>query len=222
MVRTTLSDLITRVGSEIGVSEWFEMTQSVIDSFARATGDLQWIHVDAERAARESPFKSHDGTGSTVAHGFLTLSLLSQWMDTTVVVTDRGAGINAGFNRIRFTGPVLSEAGSALASRSRRGGAIPGGAKLLWKVSVEREGQSGPVLTAEWLTRVLTAAVPRQRRISGRLARLGCPPRKRWRWRDRSAVKHITFHGLDRAVQHNDRETSGREALSSEFSFLKR
>ena len=160
MVRTTLSDLITHVGSEIGVSEWFEMTQSVIDSFARATGDLQWIHVDAERAARESPFKSHDGTGSTVAHGFLTLSLLSHWMDATVEVTDRGAGINAGFNRIRFTGPVV--VGSRIRARFALASSEPirGGTKLLWKVRVEREGQSGPVLTAEWLTRVLTAAVP--------------------------------------------------------------
>src|SRR5687767_15488492 len=92
MVRMSLSDLISQAGSEIAVSEWFEITQSVIDSFGRATGDLQWIHVDAERAARESPFKAHDGTGSTVAHGFLTLSLLSHWMDSTVVVTDRCAG----------------------------------------------------------------------------------------------------------------------------------
>ena len=166
MVRTTLSDLITRVGSEVGVSEWFEMTQSVIDSFARATGDLQWIHVDAERAARESPFKAHDGTGSTVAHGFLTLSLFSQWMDSTVVITDRGAGINAGFNRVRFTGPVLVgsriRARFALASTE----AIPGGAKLAWKIRVEREGQSKPVLTAEWLTRAVTASVPAQRASS--------------------------------------------------------
>ena len=128
--------------------------------FARATGDLQWIHVDAERAARESPFKSHDGTGSTVAHGFLTLSLLSHWMDATVEVTDRGAGINAGFNRIRFTGPVV--VGSRIRARFAlaSSGPIRGGTKLLWNVSVEREGQSRPVLIAEWLTRVLTAAVP--------------------------------------------------------------
>lgn len=163
MVRTTLSDLITQVGSEIGVSEWFEMTQSVIDSFARATSDLQWIHVDTERAARESPFKSHDGTGSTVAHGFLTLSLLSQWMDSTVVITDRGAGINAGFNKVRFTGPVV--VGSRIRARFTLASSepIPGGAKLTWKVRVEREGQSGPVMTAEWLTRAVTASVTDQR-----------------------------------------------------------
>ena len=163
MVRTTLSGLISQVGSEIGVSEWFEVTQSVIDAFARATGDMQWIHVDAERAARESPFKSHDGTGSTVAHGFLTLSLLSQWMDRAVVITDRGAGINAGFNKVRFTGPVL--VGSRIRGRFVLASSepIPGGAKLLWKVRVEREGQTGPVLTAEWLTRVVTASVADQR-----------------------------------------------------------
>jgi acyl dehydratase len=159
----SLSDLISHAGSEIAVSEWFEITQSVIDSFGRATGDLQWIHVDADRAARESPFKAHDGTGSTVAHGFLTLSLLSHWMDSTVVVTDRCAGINAGFNKIRFTGPVV--VGSRIRGRFTLVSSEPirGGAKLLWKVRVERDGQSGPVLTAEWLTRALTAPVPDQR-----------------------------------------------------------
>jgi acyl dehydratase len=159
----SLSGLISQVGSEIAISEWFEITQSVIDSFGRATGDLQWIHVDAERAARESPFKAHDGKGSTVAHGFLTLSLLSHWMDSTVVVTDRRAGINAGFNKIRFTGPVV--VGSRIRGRFTLVSSepIPGGAKLLWKVRVEREGQSGPVLTAEWLTRALTAPVADQR-----------------------------------------------------------
>ena len=160
MVRTSLSNLATKVGSEIGVSEWFEVTQQVIDDFAGATRDLQWIHVDAERAARESPFRTQDGAGCTVAHGFLTLSMLSHWMDSTVVVTDRRAGINVGFNKIRFSGPVL--VGSRIRARFTLASSdpIPGGAKLLWNVSVEREGQSRPVLTAEWLTRVLTEAVP--------------------------------------------------------------
>jgi acyl dehydratase len=163
MVRVSLSDLISQVGAEVAVSEWFEITQNVIDSFGRATSDLQWIHVDSERAARESPFKAHDGTGSTVAHGFLTLSLLSHWMDSTVVVTDRRVGINAGFNKIRFTGPVV--VGSRIRGRFVLASSEPiaGGAKLLWKVRVEREGQSAPVLTAEWLTRALTAAVSDQR-----------------------------------------------------------
>jgi acyl dehydratase len=160
MVRTSLSNLATKIGSEIGVSEWFEVTQQVIDDFAGATRDLQWIHVDTERAARESPFRTQDGAGCTVAHGFLTLSMLSHWMDTTVVITDRRAGINVGLNKIRFRGPVL--VGSRIRARFTLAASnpIPGGAKLLWNVSVEREGQSRPVLAAEWLTRVLTAAAP--------------------------------------------------------------
>lgn len=160
MVRTTLSDLATKIGSEVGVSEWFEVTQSVIDDFAAATRDLQWIHVDAQRATRESPFKTQNGAGCTVAHGFLTLSLLSQWLDSTVVITDRRAGINVGFNKVRFISPVL--VGSRLRARFRlvSSDPIPGGAKLSWNVSVEREGEGRTALTAEWLTRVLTEAMP--------------------------------------------------------------
>ena len=158
MVRTTLSDLAAQAGSEVGVSDWFEVTQRVIDDFAGATRDLQWIHVDTERAARDSPFKAPDGSGCTVAHGFLTLSLLSQWMDSTIAITDRGAGINAGFNKVRFSAPV--PVGSRIRARFvlAASGPIRGGAKLLWNVRVECEGQSRPVLTAEWLTRVLTVA----------------------------------------------------------------
>lgn len=158
MVRLLLSELAGRVGSEIGVSDWFEVTQRVIDDFAQATQDLQWIHVDAARAARESPFRNQNGVGCTVAHGFLTLSLLSQWLDATVVVTDRRAGINAGFNKVRFSAPVPD--GSRIRARFVLVSSDPvsGGAKLLWKVSVEREGESRPVLTAEWLTRVRVAA----------------------------------------------------------------
>jgi len=168
MVRTTLSDLAAKVGSEVGVSDWFEMTQRVIDHFADATRDLQWIHVDTERAARESPFKTADGSGCTVAHGFLTLSLLAHWMDGTIAITDRGTGINAGFNKIRFCAPV--RVGSRLRARFALAASdpIPGGAKLLWTVRVECEGQSRAVLTAEWLTRVLTAggAAPSDQRAS--------------------------------------------------------
>ena len=157
MVRTTLSDLVAQVGSEVGLSDWFEVTQRVIDDFADATRDLQWIHVDTERAARESPFKAQDGSGCTVAHGFLTLSLLSQWMDGTVAITDRSAGINAGFNKVRFSAPV--RVGSRIRARFVLAASdpIPGGAKLLWNVRVECEGQARSVLTAAWLTRVLTA-----------------------------------------------------------------
>ncbi len=162
MVRTTLQGLQSKIGAEIGTSDWFEVTQHVIDDFARITGDRQWIHVDSQRAACESPFKAQDGTRCTVAHGFLTLSLLSQWMQSTILIIDQRAGINAGFNKIRFSGPVL--VGSRLRARFALGACEPidGGAKLLWNVNVEREGQTRPVLTAEWLTRVLIATAPDQ------------------------------------------------------------
>ena len=163
MIRTTLSELASKVGEEIGVSDWFEVTQPAIDQFAHATRDLQWIHVDTQRSARESPFKTEDGFGCTIAHGFLTLSLLSQWMDSTIVIVDRVAGINAGFNKVRFSGPV--PVGSRIRARFALASAVPitGGAKLVWNVNVEREGQTRPVLIAEWLTRVLTAADSDQR-----------------------------------------------------------
>lgn len=163
MIRVTLRELSSKVGAEIGVSEWFEVTQQVIDDFARATHDLQWIHVDAERAARESPFRLQNGGGSTVAHGLLTLSLLSHLLQSALAVSDRTAGINVGFNKVRFSSPVL--AGSRIRARFTLASSDPikGGAKLLWSAIVEREGQVKPVLTAEWLMRVLTASVPHER-----------------------------------------------------------
>lgn len=163
MVRITLRELSSKVGTEVGVSEWFEVSQQVIDDFARATHDLQWIHVDAERAARESPFGRQEGGGSTVAHGLLTLSLLSHLLQSALAVSDRTAGINVGYNKIRFTSPVL--AGSRIRARFTLASSDPirDGAKLLWSVIVECEGQVRPVLTAEWLMRVLTGGVPHER-----------------------------------------------------------
>ena len=96
-----LRDLEHRVGEEIGVSPWIEITQERIDSFARAIEDFQWIHVDPARAAA-SPF------GGTIAHGFLTLSLLSRLSEATFVFSDRKMGVNYGLNRVRFTAPVPS------------------------------------------------------------------------------------------------------------------
>lgn len=156
MIRITLRELSSKVGSEIAVSEWFEVTQNVIDEFARATHDLQWIHVDTERAVRESPFRQN-GRGRTVAHGLLTLSLISHLLQAALVITDRTAGINVGYNKVRFTSPV--PAGSPIRARFTLASSdpIPGGAKLLWSVVVEREGEGKPVLTAEWLIRVLTS-----------------------------------------------------------------
>src|SRR5262245_35792468 len=136
------------VGKEVAVTEWFAVTQERIDAFAAATGDDQWIHVDPARAAKESPY------GTTVAHGFLTLSLLPYLLREIEI---RGArlGINYGLNRVRFTGPV--PAGSRVRARFRLDQAelIEGGVQCLWSVTVECEGEAKPALVAEWITRRL-------------------------------------------------------------------
>jgi len=149
MAATTLElpRLEHRVGEEIAVSPWFQVTQERIDLFAKAIEDPQWIHVDRERA-RQSPF------GSTIAHGFLTLSLLSHLMETTFSFATRKMGVNYGLNRVRFTAPLPS--GSKVRARFKlaqfekiRGN----GVQVTWNVTMEREGADKPVMVAEWLGR---------------------------------------------------------------------
>jgi acyl dehydratase len=135
------------VGREVGVGEWLEVSQERIRQFAEATEDRQWIHTDPERAARESPF------GGTIAHGFLTLSLLSELGRTAMKVGGVRMGINYGLNRVRFVSPV--PAGSRVRGRFTLSALeeIRGGAEATWKVTVEREGGEKPVCVAEWLVR---------------------------------------------------------------------
>lgn len=135
------------VGREAGVSEWLEVSQARIDAFAEATEDRQWIHTDPERAARESPFRQ------TIAHGFLTLSLLSELGRTALSVKGVRMGINYGLNRVRFVAPVPS--GSRIRGRFKLAALeeLRGGAQAAWEVTVEREGGDRPVCTAEWLVR---------------------------------------------------------------------
>ena len=135
------------VGQEVGVSEWVEVSQERISRFAETTGDRQWIHIDPERAARESPFKT------TIAHGFLTLSLLSEMGRTAVAVGGVRMGINYGLNRVRFVSPV--PAGSRVRGRFTLAEAeeIEGGVQVTWKVTVEREGGEKPCCVAQWLVR---------------------------------------------------------------------
>ena len=135
------------VGREVALSGWLEVPQERIDRFAEATEDRQWIHVDAERAARESPF------GGTIAHGFLTLSLLSELMRLGVSVGGVRMGVNYGLNRVRFVSPV--PAGSRVRGRFTLSALkeIRDGAEATWKVSVEREGGGKPCCVAEWLVR---------------------------------------------------------------------
>jgi acyl dehydratase len=142
-----LRDLRGRIGQEIIVSDWMEITQERIDRFADATEDHQWIHVDVERARRESPFHA------TIAHGFLTLSMLSHLLNSSIKFGTAKMGVNYGFNRLRFTGPV--PAGSRLRGRFTLQALdeIEGGVQTTWSVVVEREGSEKPCLVAEWLTR---------------------------------------------------------------------
>jgi acyl dehydratase len=142
-----LRDLRDRIGQEIVVSEWMEITQERIDRFADTTEDHQWIHVNVERARRESPFQA------TVAHGFLTLSMLSHLLNSSIKFGTVKMGVNYGFNRLRFTGPV--PAGSRVRGRFTLKGLdeIEGGVQTTWGVVVEREGSEKPCLVAEWLTR---------------------------------------------------------------------
>jgi acyl dehydratase len=135
------------VGKEVAVTDWTSVTQERIDEFAGATGDGQWIHVDRERAARESPYRT------TVAHGFLTLSLLPHFFKEAVEIQGARMGINYGLNRVRFTGPVPS--GSRVRARFRLASAedIEQGVQMVWNVTVEIEGADKPALVAEWITR---------------------------------------------------------------------
>jgi acyl dehydratase len=142
-----LEELAAKVGQEVVVSDWLEVTQERIDQFADATGDHQWIHVDVERARRESPF------GTTIAHGFLTLSLLSHFLNNSLEFGNSKMGVNYGCNRLRFTAPV--KAGSRLRARFKlkEFQHIEGGVQMIWDVAMECEGQEKPVLVAEWVGR---------------------------------------------------------------------
>lgn len=142
----TMRSLEQRVGEEIGVSPWLEVTQERIDLFAKAIDDYQWIHVDRERA-RSSPF------GGTIAHGFLTLSLLSHLAERTFSFADRKMGVNYGLNKVRFTAPLPS--GSRIRARFTLAAydKLDGGVQVAWSVVVERDGSDKPVMVAEWLGR---------------------------------------------------------------------
>ncbi|HQR54642.1 MAG TPA: MaoC family dehydratase [Burkholderiaceae bacterium] len=153
-VALSIDDLRPRVGQEVAVSDWFTVTQDVINEFAATTRDMQWIHVDTERAARESPFRNADGQRCTVAHGFLTLALLTPLFESGLTITGAHAGVNIGFERLRFEGPV--PAGSRIRGHFTLAAfeEVRGGAQLNWDVSVEREQDARVVLSARWLTRV--------------------------------------------------------------------
>ncbi len=141
-----VDDLRAAVGTQIGSGDWMTVNQERIDTFADATGDHQWIHIDPERA-KDGPF------GTTIAHGFLTLSLLSVLVKDVYSVEGVKMGVNYGLNKVRFTSTV------AVGSKVRANvelvevSDVTGGVQLTTTVTVEIEGSERPALVAEWLTR---------------------------------------------------------------------
>ena len=141
-------ELKALVGHEAGVSAWFAVTQDLISQFAELSGDTQWIHVDPERARTESPF------GTAIAHGFLTLSLMSRLVREAVDLQDDfKMGVNYGFNRLRFPAPVPS--GSRIRARVTLNALkeSTGHVEIAWGVTIEIENSARPALVAEWLIR---------------------------------------------------------------------
>ncbi|KXF51342.1 dehydratase [Rhodococcus sp. SC4] len=145
----TLADARSAVGTDLGVSRWIDITQDRITAFAETTEDRQWIHIDPVAAA-SGPY------GTTVAHGFLSLSLLAAFSEDLLAVEEVRTGVNYGLNKVRFPAPVPVD------SRVRGRGQltavddIPGGAQVTMTVTVEREGSDRPVCVAEFVLRLLT------------------------------------------------------------------
>ncbi|MEK9803868.1 MAG: MaoC family dehydratase [Curvibacter sp.] len=143
----SLQEFAALVGQEVAVSDWLTITQEQVNLFAQATGDHQWIHVDVERA-RAGPF------GAPIAHGFLTLSLLPRFFETTMEIVESRMGVNYGLNRVRFMAPV--PVGSRLRARMKLLACEPvanGGVQMTWEVTIEREGEAKPVCVAESIAR---------------------------------------------------------------------
>ena len=152
MTVVDLAHLGGLVGREVATSDWLVITQDRIDAFAEATSDHQWIHVDSGRARAETPF------GATIAHGFLTLSLLSALMRDAVTVDGARMTLNYGLNRVRFVSPVPCgsriRARVALATVDDMGDSI----QATWGVTIEREGGDKPAVVAEWIVRYYPGA----------------------------------------------------------------
>lgn len=144
-----IDEVRAAVGAHLGYSDWLEVTQAQVDTFAEATGDRQWIHVDVERAIAESPF------GGPIAHGYLTLSLTNLFLPQVVEVRGVSLGVNRGTGKVRFPAPV------PVGARLRAGvelvavDDVTGGVDTTMMITVEREGAAKPVCVVESLSRFL-------------------------------------------------------------------
>jgi acyl dehydratase len=147
----TLQSLRDLVGREIAVTEWLPVTQERIQQFADATEDQQWIHVDRERAQRESPH------GTTIAHGFLTLSLLSRFMKQAIQIRSGiRMSVNYGLNRVRFPSPVRADSNIRVRFTLRSLKDLPDALEAIFDAKVESQGSEKPCCVAEWVVRYYT------------------------------------------------------------------
>jgi acyl dehydratase len=144
-----IDELRAKVGEELGVSEWHEVTQDEIGAFADATGDHQWIHVDPERAA-ETPF------GSTIAHGLYTLSLGPRFTFALFTIEGFAFGLNYGYNKVRFPAPLPVDSRVRMRATLASVDDVPGGVQLTITQTFEREGEEKPVCVAESVARMYT------------------------------------------------------------------
>jgi acyl dehydratase len=144
---TTIAELPSLKGQELGTSDWLEVTQERVNTFAEATGDHQWIHVDVERAKAESPF------GGPIAHGYLTLSLVVPMYSQVLQVSDATMGVNYGLNKVRFPAPVPVGSRIRLTATLDDVTEIAGGLQLLIGAVIEREGGGKPVCIAQLVFR---------------------------------------------------------------------
>lgn len=144
---TGIADAKAMIGQEVGISDWLPIEQERVNAFAQVTGDQQWIHVDVERAKRESPF------GGPIAHGYLTLSLLAKFAQECIAIEGVKLAVNYGLNRVRFASPV--KVGSRVRAKFVLGAVedIAGGAQIVWQAVIEIEGSDKPACAAEMVTR---------------------------------------------------------------------
>ena len=143
----TLAEMPALIGQEVVVSDWITITQQQVNLFAQATGDHQWIHVDVERA-KAGPF------GAPIAHGFLTLSLLPRFFESSLTIAETRMGVNYGLNKVRFVAPVPVDSRLRAHLKLVASDAIDNdGRQQTWEVTIEREGATKPVCVAESLSR---------------------------------------------------------------------
>jgi acyl dehydratase len=143
----SIEELKSLVGQEVTVTDWFDISQERVNLFAEATGDHQWIHLDVERSRKESPYRT------TIAHGFLTLSLLPMIMQSAISMPESKMSVNYGLNKVRFPSPV--PVGSRVRGRLFLQDVedIEGGVQISWRVTIEREDGDKPVCVAESIAR---------------------------------------------------------------------